>query len=127
MKKVHPIFYWGVPLLLLLAACSEDAAPTIHSGDTTEVRVASNLGADTAGTAEALSVQGVPVDPETGESGVAKAVLEVYDTPTGERLFFRDGQIVSEAEGEAVTFTPEEGGVALALPPRQLQLLLECV
>ena len=124
MKKVHSIFYWSVPLLLLLAACSEDAAPITNSSDVANVRVASNLGADTAGTAEALSVQGVPVNLETGESGVAEVVLEVYDTPTGEQLFFKDGQIVSEAEGEAVTFTPEEGSVALALPPGTYSFLL---
>lgn len=124
MKKVRSIFYWVLLLLLLLVACSEDAAPTIYSGDTAEVRIASDLGANTADAAGALSTQGVPVDRETGESGVAKAVLEVINTSTDEQLFFKDGQVVSEAEGEAVTFTPEEGSVALALPSGTYNFLL---
>ena len=115
MNRTKRIICWsGTLLLLLLAACNEDLAPSVDDGSV-QVRISSSMSANGASTS--ISAQGVPVDPETGESGVARAVLEVSSLPTGEQLFFKDGQVVSEAEGEAVSFTPEEGGVSLALPP----------
>ena len=110
MKRTNPI-YWSI-LLLFLAACGTDSAPELGGG-TAQVRIASSLDAPTTD----LSLQGVPIDPETGQSGVTRAVLEVFGNQSGEQLFFKGGQIVSEAQGEPITFTPQEGSVALALPP----------
>ena len=110
--------------LFFLAACGENGAgpgvdPRDGNADAVEVRVSTSLGIWTSGadaSTEGLSAQGVPVDPETGESGVAQAELEVFNAE-GEQLFFKDAQPVSEGEGEPVIFTPRDNTLTLAIPP----------
>ena len=111
--KTLKLIFWSILLLLFLAACGADDTPDLD-GDTAEVRIFSSLSATQN---DGLSAQGVPTDPATGQSGVTRAVLEVFDLQSDEQLFFKGGQVVSEAEGEPITLTPQDSNVALALPP----------
>ena len=104
--------------LLFLAACG-GAGPAdtpdsdLSNQDGVEVRVVTRLGF----LADSLGRQGVPVDPETGDTGVAYAELKVYRGQSDAPLSFKDGRIVGDAEGEPLTFTPREGDLRLFLPP----------
>ena len=117
MKRTNPI-YWSI-LLLFLAACGTDGVPEF-SGDSAQVRIVSSLTPRTTD----LSLQGVPIDPETGQSGVTRAVLEVFDNGSDKQLFFKDGQVVSEADAQTVTLTLQDSSAALALPPGTYSFLL---
>ena len=115
--KSNPILHWSAALvLLLLAACSEDAAP---SGDAKEVRVFSALSA--AADADALSVQGVPYDPKTGESGVRSALVDVFRGDT--KLMFEEGEIVGEGGGPIV-LRPGSEEETVFLPPDRYRFAL---
>ncbi len=119
----HLLLTWSLALLLFLTACGGGSTPDFSQQEGVEVNIFSNLGRTTSSADSAdLGAQGVPVDPETGETGVVRAELEVYSGDT--RLFFRDGRIVAEAEGEAVVLTPEDSDVTLALPEGRYRFTL---
>ena len=99
-------------LLLLLAACGGDAGTGFNNQEDVEVSIFASLGSST--TNERLTSQGVPSDPETGQTGVASAELEVFRGDT--QLFFNGGEVVDEAQGQAVTLTPDDSEVTLSLP-----------
>ena len=115
MKTFRPI-HWCTLLLLLLAACGGDSVPDFK-GDVVEVHVFSSLGAD----ASALSVQGVPFDPETGESGVSFALVDVFSGDT--KLLFEEGRVVSEGGGPIV-LNPDSNEDTVFLPEGRYRFVL---
>ena len=115
MKTFRPI-HWSALLLLLLAACGGDSVPDFK-GDTVEVRVFSSLNA----AASALSVQGVPFDPETGETGVSFALVDVFSGDT--QLLFEEGRVVSEGGGPIV-LNPDSNEETVFLPEGRYRFAL---
>ena len=115
MKTFRPI-HWSTLLLLLLAACGGDSVPDFK-GDTVEVRVFSSLNA----AASALSVQGVPFDPETGESGISFALVDVFSGDT--QLLFEEGRVVSEGGGPIV-LNPDSNEETVFLPEGRYRFAL---
>ena len=111
IDKTHKLLLWSLALLLLLTACG-GAGPDFSNQEGVEVNIFAPLGRTVD--AQDIETQGVPVDPETGETGVARAELAVFSS--GTRLFFNDGRVVDEGEGESVTLTPDDSNVTLFLP-----------
>ena len=111
IDKTHKLLLWSLALLLLLTACG-GAGPDFSNQEGVEVNIFAPLGRTVD--AQDIETQGVPVDPETGETGVARAELAVYSG--GTQLFFNDGRVVDEGEGESVTLTPDDSNVTLFLP-----------
>ena len=116
MKTFRPIHWSTLLLLLLLAACGGDSVPDFK-GDVVEVRVFSSLNA----AASALSVQGVPFDPETGESGVSFALVDVFSGDT--KLLFEEGRVVSEGGGPIV-LNPDSNEETVFLPEGRYRFAL---
>ena len=114
--KTFRLIHWSTLLLLLLAACGGDSVPDFK-GDTVEVRVLSSLNA----AASALSVQGVPFDPETGESGISFALVDVFSGDT--QLLFEEGRVVSEGGGPIV-LNPDSNEETVFLPEGRYRFAL---
>ena len=119
-------------LILLLAACNTADLYAVPAG-TVAVTVGSNFNANAS---TELSTQGVPYDPETGESGVTGGVLRVFaDVPScrlddiqdeGDELFFtEDGSLVSEEDAVTQTLTASDPTATLLLPSGTYTFLFE--
>ena len=108
-------------LVLVFVACdeAEDLAPAPEG--TVAVTVASDFSADAE-----LGTQGVPYDPDTGESGVESAQLNVYvgalndisDTEGVLQLFFdAEGNPVEETDSATQVLSKSDPEVKLFLAP----------
>ncbi len=105
-------------LLVFLAACNEESDLYTAPEGTIAISIGTNFGASGA----ELSAQGVPYDPETGESGVENAELRVFkgtvDDVDGEELFFdADGNLVAEEDAVTQTLTKSDPSATLFIPP----------
>ena len=111
-KPYQLLLLWSLALILFLTACGGGTTPDFSNQEGARVDIFASLGRSTQ--TQKIETQGVPSNPETGETGVTRAELEVFSSST--RLFFRDGNVVDEAQGEAVTLTPNNSEVTLSLP-----------
>ena len=109
-------------LVLVFVACdeAEDLAPAPEG--TVAVTVASNFSADAE-----LGTQGVPYDPDTGESGVESARLRVFadELSDDNELFFdAEGNSVGEEEAAPQIISVSNSEVKLFLAPGNYAFLL---
>ena len=130
MKRIRSAFLWSL-LLIFLAACNEETDLYTAPEGTVAVTVGSNFSASAD-----LSTQGVPYDPETGESGVENATLRVFegrldrsidlDDPDDlsdlsdfldELYFDGNGSLVSSEDSASQILTASNPAVTLFLPP----------
>ncbi len=116
----------------LLAACNTTDLYTTPEG-TVAITLGSNFSANAS---TDLFAQGVPYNPETGESGVTSGVLRVFaDVPScrlddiqdaGDELFFTgDGSLTDESDAVTQTLTTNSPTATLFLPPGTYTFLVE--
>ena len=124
MKRTFQYAFLCSLLLIFLAACNEESDLYTAPEGTVSITVGSNFSADAE-----LSAQGVPYDPETGESGVESArlrvfegtvndLVEVEDDGVERELFFgAEGNLVGEEDAAPQILSVSDPAVTLVLPP----------